>query len=210
MSVLARLLDLAGTLKGRLESVRLERRWAKLRALGMHIGEDVLLPASTFIDISHCYLISIGDHCGFGPECLILAHDAQMDEFLDAARLGRVVIHESCHIGARTVILPGVEVGPRTIVGANSVVTKTLPPDTVCAGNPATVVCSLSEYLDKHRQRLGERPTFDYLEYDIRVLTEERRRRLVAAAGDGDAYMTGGRTAELRGVGGTPRTAASR
>jgi acetyltransferase-like isoleucine patch superfamily enzyme len=59
---------------------------------------------------------------------LILAHDAQMDEFLDAGRIGRVVIRSHSHIGARTVILPGVEIGPRTIVGANSVVSQSLPP----------------------------------------------------------------------------------
>ena len=71
----------------------------------------------------------------------------EMDEFLDAARIGQVTIHESCHIGARTVILPGVVIGPKTIVGANSVVTRSLPPNTVCAGNPAKVLCSIEDYL---------------------------------------------------------------
>ena len=206
MTLLGRLLDVAGVVKGRLDMARLERRWARFRSLGMRIGDDVLLPESTVIDTSHCFLISIGDHCGFGPDCLILAHDAQMDEFLDAARLGRVIIHESCHIGARTVILPGVEIGPRTIVGASSVVAKSLPPDTVCAGNPAAVVCSLQEYLEKHRARIGTRPTFQYMQYDIRFLSEERLRELVQGVADGDAYMIGGRSAELRGEGGTPRT----
>lgn len=209
MTLLAKLLDVAGAVKGRLEAARLERRWANLRGLGMHIGDDVLLPASTSIDVSHCYLISIGDHCGFGGECVIMAHDAQMDEFLDAARLGRVLVHESCHIGARTVILPGVEIGPRTIVGAGSVVSKSLPPETVCVGSPAKVICSLSEYLEKHRRRVAESPKFAYMEYDIRFLTEERRRELCAAVVDGDAYMLGGRSAEVRGEGGTQRTASA-
>ena len=208
LGFLGMLIDRAGAIKDRLETLRLERRWARLRSLGMHIGDDVLLPGSTFIDVSHCSLISIGDHCGLGPECLILAHDAQMDEFLDAARLGRVIIHESCHIGARTVILPGVEIGPRTIVGAGSVVSKSLPPDTVCAGNPATVILPLAEYLEKHRRRMEKRPTFDYMQYDIRFLTDERRRELSAAVADGDAYMVGGRAAELRDEGGTMRTPA--
>jgi len=172
----------------------------------MHIGERVNLPSSTWIDTSHCFLISIGDDCGFGPECLILAHDAQMDEYLDAARLGRVVVHPSCHIGARTTILAGVEIGPRTVVGANSVVSRSLPPDTVCAGNPATVVCSLEEYLEKHRQRLAQRPKFEYLQYDIRFLTAERRAELLKAVAEGDAYMVGGYSAERKGQGGTQRT----
>ena len=198
---------LVSGLKSRLESARLERRWARLRAMGMHIGRDVNLPASTWIDTSHCYLISIGDHTGLGPDCLILAHDAQMDEYLDAARLGRVVIHESCHIGARTVILAGVEIGPRTLVGANSVVSKSLPPDTVCAGNPAKVICSLEEYLTKHREQMAASPCFPYAEYDIRVLTPERRAELVAACVRGTAYITGGHSAEQAGKGGTQRTA---
>jgi maltose O-acetyltransferase len=172
----------------------------------MHIGERVNLPASTSIDTSHCFLISIGDDCGFGPECMILAHDAQMDEYLDAARLGRVIIHPSCHIGARTVILAGVEIGPRTIVGANSVVARSLPPDTVCAGNPAKPICSLQEYLEKHRRRIERGPTFDYLKYDIRFLTPERKAELIHAVAEGDAYMIGGHSAERRGLGGTLRT----
>ena len=86
--------------KHKAEALRLERRWRRLRAQGMHIGKGVNLPASTTIDESHCFLISIGDNCGFGEECHILAHDAQMDEYLNAARLGRVIIHPSCHIGA--------------------------------------------------------------------------------------------------------------
>ena len=130
------LIDRLSALKERFERIRLDRRWASLRAHGMEIGDDVWLPASTWIDFAHCHLIRIGDHTGFGEQCMILAHDAQMDEYLDAARIGRVVIHPSFHIGARSVILPGVEVGPRTLVGSNSVVSRSLPAETVCAGNP--------------------------------------------------------------------------
>jgi maltose O-acetyltransferase len=204
--VLGRLLDSASALRQRFERYRTQRRWERLRALGMHIGEDVLLPGSTWIDVSHCYLIHIGDHCGFGEECMILAHDAQMDEFLDAARIGRIVVHPSSHIGARTVILPGVEIGPRTLVGANSVVSRSLPPDSVCAGNPAKVIGPLDEYLERHRQRVAQLPNFDYMTHDIRFLTRERREQLLAALAKGDGYMTGGRSAELRGEGGTLRT----
>jgi maltose O-acetyltransferase len=201
------ILDLAAKAKGRIERARLERRWARLRAMGMHIGHGTWLPASTWIDTSHCFLISIGNDCGFGEECLILAHDAQMDEFLDVARIGRVKIHDSCHIGARSVILAGVEVGPRTVVTAGSVVMRTLPPNTVCAGNPARPIMSLDDYLEKHRKRTAELPGFPYAQYDVRVLTPDGREELVAAVATDDAYITGGRSAELRGEGGTPRTA---
>lgn len=198
-------LRVATVLRKRWQRWTSDRRWKTLRSLGMKIGERVLLPDSTWIDASHCFLISIGDDCGFGPECLILAHDAQMDEFLDAARVGTVNIRESSHIGARCIILPGVEIGPRTIVGAGSVITRSLPPETVCGGNPAKMICSLDEYLTKHRERIAARPTFEYREYDIRSITPERKARLIAAAMQQDVYIVGGRTAELQGLGGTHR-----
>jgi maltose O-acetyltransferase len=200
------LLGLARGVKDRVERERTSRRWESLRAMGMHIGKNVWLPDSTWIDTSHCYLISIGDNCGFGERCIILAHDAQMDEFLDAARIGRVTIHESCHIGAASIVLAGVEIGPRTIVGAGSVITKSLPPDTVCAGNPAKVICTLEEYLERHRRRIAEKPTFAYTKYDIRALTPDRRTEVLTAVANGDAYIVGGHSAEMRGEGGTPRT----
>lgn len=171
----------------------------------MRIGHNVWLPSSTWIDTSYCFLISIGDNCGFGEECHILAHDAQMDEFLDAARVGRVVIYESCHIGARCIILPGVEIGPRTIVGAGSIVSKSLPADSVCAGNPARVLCSLDEYLGRHRMRLANSPVFPY----SLSLSEEQRSAMTRAVAQSDAYIIGGHSAELRGEGGTPRTPLS-
>jgi maltose O-acetyltransferase len=206
VSILDAVIDAAAAMKSRFDDYRQRRRWAKLRADGMQIGVGVRLPGSTFIDTSHCFLIAIEDWCFFGPECAILAHDAQMDEFLDAGRIGRVIIRSHSHIGARTVILPGVEIGPRTIVGANSVVSRSLPPDTVCVGNPARVVCSLDDYLEKHRSRLTSSRTFDYMSYDQQYLTPERRAELVAAVAKSDAYIVGGHSALLRGDGGMQTT----
>jgi len=200
------LLNLLSSLKERVGGMRLERRWDRLRELGMHIGTGVNLPSSTFIDTSHCFLISIGDWCGFGEECVLLAHDGQFDEFLDSGRIGRVRIHPHSHLGTRTIVLAGVDIGPRTIVGAGSVVTKSLPPDTVCAGNPARVLSTLDEYLAKHRTAMAKLPTFDYMSYDIRFLTPERKAELVAATAAGDAYIIGGFSATLRGDGGMKTT----
>jgi len=201
------LLNRAARWRAKSERARLERRWASLRALGMQIGQGVNLPASTWVDTATCFAISIGDWCGFGEQCLILSHDAQMDEFLDVGLVQKVVIHESCHFGSRTVILPGVEVGPRTMVGANSVVAKSLPPDTVCAGSPAKVICSLDEYLDRHVARLETAKKFPWTEYNIGSMTPDRLQELMAALDEGPVYITGGFSEELKGGGGTARTA---
>lgn len=184
------------------------RRWRELRALGLRIGADVNLPASVWIDTSHCHLISIGDHCGFGDGVCILAHDALANEFLDATRIAPVVIHPSCHIGARAVILPGVEIGPRAIVGANSVVTRSVPPDSVAAGNPARVLCTLEEHLSRLRRRLERSPRFPYSAADVRSMSPAAREAMWVALGGGDGFVVGGysRRDERAGRRVTPRT----
>lgn len=205
MSLLELVWGWISTLRTRIDRLRVERRWRHFRSLGMKIGDDVLLPGSTWIDPDFCHLIEIQDHAGLGEGCVLLAHDAQIDEFLDAARVGRIVIRESCHIGTRSIILPGVEMGPRTLVGAGSVVSRSLPPDTVCAGSPAKVICSLDEYLERHRAKLTERPCFSY-ETHGSPFDPVARAELQRATESGSAYITGGRSAELRGEGGSLRT----
>ena len=69
------------------------------------------------------------------------------------------------------------------------------------------MIGSLDDYLERHRERIQARPTFDCLSYDIRRLTPEKNAELQAAVADGDAYITGGRSLELQGRGSlrTPR-----
>ena len=51
-----------------------------------------------------------------------------------------VIIHKGAWLGANTVILPGVEIGEHSVVGACSVVIKKIPSYSVAAGNPAKVI----------------------------------------------------------------------
>src|SRR2546425_3472474 len=135
-------LDWLAAVENRLAMMRARLKWARWQHLGMRIGRDVVLPLSTSVDSSCCYLITIGDRCHFGPQCLILAHDGQMDEFLDAGRVGRVVIGDGCRIGARCVILCNVEIGAGSIVEAGAGVSTPPPAGSYCAGSPARGVWS--------------------------------------------------------------------
>ena len=164
-------LDWLAAVENRLAMIQARLKWARWQRLGMHIGRDVVLPLSTSVDSSYCYLITIGDRCHFGPQCLILAHDGQMDEFLDAGRVGRVVIGDGCRIGARCVILCNVEIGAGSIVEAGSVVSTSLPAGSYCAGSPARVVCSATEYAQRIAQEASGRPR-----YTTETIAESLRR----------------------------------
>lgn len=48
-----------------------------------------------------------------------------------------ISIGNDCWIGGSAIILPGIKIGDRCIVGAGSIVTKDIPKDTIVAGNPA-------------------------------------------------------------------------
>ena len=54
-----------------------------------------------------------------------------------------IVIEDDCFIGAGSIILKGVTIGARSIVGAGSVVTKSIPSDEIWAGNPAKFIRKL-------------------------------------------------------------------
>lgn len=57
----------------------------------------------------------------------------------------RIKIHDDSWIGVRSIILKGVTIGEKSIVGAGSVVTKDVPPNVIVAGNPARIVKSLNQ-----------------------------------------------------------------
>src|ERR1051325_5876574 len=54
--------------------------------------------------------------------------------------VAKIDIGEDAFIGARAFVMPGVEIGARSVIGACSVVTKDVPPDVFAAGNPCKVL----------------------------------------------------------------------
>ena len=183
------IIDQAGKIKKFFEQKRESRRWEKLQSMGMKIGKGVYLPMTTWIDSYYCYLISIGDGCRFGPHCVILAHDASLKQFLGAGKIGKVIIHEDCSIGYGALILPGVEIGPRAVIGAYSVVSSNIPPDTIVSGNPAKPVAKLDSYVRYHRLSMKRAALFPFKEYGSRVLPVEKRNEILNKLDSMPGYM---------------------
>lgn len=100
------------------------------------------------------YLVSIGDGTEVASNVAFLTHDGgiwvlENQKRFDGTKFGPIIIHKNCYIGYNSIILPNVEIGPNSIVGAGSVVTKNVPPNAVYAGNPAKFICTLDQYLNK-------------------------------------------------------------
>lgn len=113
--------------------------WPKIR-IGSYctILHDFQCNASVSVEIQDYVLIA--------PRVFITDSDHIVDEagerttLCNEFRSAPVVIEHDCWLGVNCVILKGVRVGHHSIVGANAVVTRDVPPGSIVAGVPARVV----------------------------------------------------------------------
>ena len=93
----------------------------------------------------------IGNNVKIGGCVLITDTDAHPMDYMarrssnEGTKSAPVVIEDDVWIGAHCIILKGVTIGARSVIGAGSVVTKSIPADCVAAGNPCRVIKSLNQ-----------------------------------------------------------------
>jgi maltose O-acetyltransferase len=91
--------------------------------------------------------VHIGEHTMFGPAVQIYtamhplnAEERRKKEYAKPIRIG-----SDCWIGGGAIILPGVTIGDKTVIGAGSVVTKDIPGGVLAVGNPCRVLRTIDE-----------------------------------------------------------------
>lgn len=145
---------------------------------GMKVGKgcDFVSPGPNFG--SEPYLIEIGNNTTVSFDVAFVTHDAGTRVLRNLATnekekqtviYGKIVVGNNCFIGCRTTILPGVKIGDNTIIGAGSLVNRDIPANSVAAGVPCKVICSLEEYKEKHQD--------DFL-YMVNLPYEEKKKFL--------------------------------
>jgi acetyltransferase-like isoleucine patch superfamily enzyme len=111
-------------------------------AARLRIGARCYVNRGTFFDCSMA--ISVGDDTMIGPGCYVTDHDHAFGPGLlpnqsplveSATQIGA-----GCWLGVRVVVLKGVTIGDGSVVGAGSVVTKSLPARVLALGSPAKVI----------------------------------------------------------------------
>lgn len=92
--------------------------------------------------------ITIGDNVFIAPNVCIITEEHAMDTAQRIQGLEYthpVTIGDNVWICAGVLVLPGVTIGANSVIGAGSVVTKDIPPDSLAVGNPCRVIRKVNE-----------------------------------------------------------------
>jgi len=103
------------------------------------IGDNVFINSNCVI-LDVCR-IALGSNSWIGPGVHIYAGDHPLDwQKRRQRQLGRAIdIGKDCWLGGGVLVLPGVTIGERSVIGAGSVVTRNIPPNVIAFGNPCRV-----------------------------------------------------------------------
>lgn len=112
------------------------RMWIRQK---LTIGNNVNVGANVLLIDNDCHQI----------DYRMRRHDASKhfspEELHDCVHSSPIIIEDDVWIGAHTLVLKGVTIGARSIIGAGSVVTKSIPADCIAAGNPCRVIRKLEQ-----------------------------------------------------------------
>jgi len=123
------------------------------------IGNDVSL--SDFNHIGAAHYVKIGNHVLFGSKCYVTDHNHGIYKGENQSPVkvppverkltinGFVIIDDNVWLGDNVVILPNVHIGYGAIIGANSIVSRDIPSNSIAVGIPARVIKRYDRKLKK-------------------------------------------------------------
>ena len=110
-------------------------------------GKNISLGSKVFFNFNCVVLdaapVTIGSNVLFGPSVQIYTSTHPIDaadrrNWLESAE--RVTIGSDVWVGGGAIICPGVTIGDRSVIGAGSVVSRSIPSDVLAGGNPARII----------------------------------------------------------------------
>lgn len=132
------------------------------------VGNDVSIGADSMLMCTRAKII-IGDHVMTGPKVTLITGGHRIDligRYMTTVKNSEkspdndkdIIIEGDNWIGSNSTILKGVRIGRGAIVAAGAVVTKDVPPYSICGGVPASVIKMRFDEvtLHKHKEILGD------------------------------------------------------
>lgn len=126
---------------------------------------------------TEAYLISIGNDCAITSGVRVFTHGGGRvlrDSIPDFDTFGKVKIGNRVYIGTCSLIMPGVTIEDNVLIAAGSVVTKSIPANSVVGGNPAKLLCTVDEYKERNIK----------FNFHTKGLSYEEKRKILLAAED--------------------------
>jgi acetyltransferase-like isoleucine patch superfamily enzyme len=117
-----------------------------MHAHGLYVEDDCLQVLRSLAVSGGCYInaadgLRIGRGTIWGANVAIVSQDHGRHDRAEVPPTPGIHIGRDCWLGFGSIIMPGVVLGDRTIVGANAVVTQSFPDgDQVLAGAPARLI----------------------------------------------------------------------
>jgi acetyltransferase-like isoleucine patch superfamily enzyme len=119
---------------------------------GPQLPESAFILGSRTIVLQQAFInptkpVTIGDDTGIGGHCLIFTHGAWLNQ-LDGYPVNYepVTLGKSVWLPWRVFIMPGTNIGDGSVIGANSLVSGTIPPRSLAVGSPAKVIRSAPDF----------------------------------------------------------------
>lgn len=137
---------------------------------GVNIGENCLI-CTPCLGVD-AWLITIGDNTIVSTDVEFVTHDYSISRvFPDKSNLyGRITIGNNCFVGARSVLMYGIDIPDNVIIAAGSVVVNSFTAQNiVIAGNPAKVIGTWDDLVHKYK----DKATYAYNIKDVVSINEE-------------------------------------